>query len=215
MKKLFYISLFVFSFNIQASVDCKIFKDIGCLITPDNNHGRLIIFFRGHFQGTGRVPPSQTIKSALSVIRQFKLKNFSEINQSIILVTGSSHLSINSKILSQLEFEYKELYFAAHSGGYKGLGETLKNIKPDLIYPKKIIMLDNFYSTQEDFHSLLENSIQEGSHCVGFLTKHNLERYRKYYRHLGCVANGPQGFSHSGSVPACLKQFLTENKCTL
>ena len=76
-----------------------------------------------------------------------------------------------------------KVILASHSGAYHGLDKTLKYLKRDSYDFRlvKIIMLDNFYF-ESSTTDLVKEYIDEGVECTGFLTAHNLERYKARFK---------------------------------
>jgi len=197
----------------KSSIKCNPINDKACLIINENsNNDELIIFFRGHYKRSGRLPSELYIKAAKSAISNFNLEDLFLEKNTPVLVTGSSHLDITKSDIEKIESLYqisiKTIHMAAHSGGYVGMGQTLSLLKKDDININNILMLDSWYSSSANFHKLIKSYILKGSSCIGFTTYHNQERFERFYRSLGCKSEGPDGYTHNASVYPFLKRNI-------
>ena len=210
----------------KTVVDCDNFQSTGCLITPSgykSSEGKLIVFIRG-FWGDykGHVPEEKLVDSANQISKKFRLFELAVKTGSSVLVIASSNLSLTEDILARVESEtakqlnkpshhFNEITLAAHSGAYVGLMSSI-----DLLLNEstnrlnKIIMLDSYYTSKNES---IANAVKKGHACVGFLTQHNKSRFDTYYQPIGCISDGPEGYKHSDSVPACLEQYLYKDHC--
>jgi len=206
MKKLLMFLLFI---SGQLIFACNEMKDIGCFIMVEDK-APLVIYFRGHNKGRAELANDELFDSASQVAKKAQLAQLALKLKVNILVTGSSRIIVTKTLLENYDFD--KLYLAAHSGGYYGLWKTLedKTLFPHL---KKLIFLDSYYSESKQFHQLIADLSNNDIPCVGYLTEHNLKRFNRHYKNLGCTKNGPEGFQHSKDVNRCLSQFIQGNEC--
>ena len=189
------LAIFIASSQAANAISCH---NKSCFI--DQKSKKTLVFLRGHYKGSGKLPSSQFMKVAKLAIKQFQLEKLATTKKINILVTGSSHLGFSPE-----EIQGNHIILASHSGGYVGMWETLEAFSEEQERIKSIIMLDSWYSTKKAFHQLIDSFKVP---CMGFLTQHNLARYNKYYKPLGCMASGPSGYTHSGSVHNYLLDHL-------
>lgn len=193
--------------------------------------GKIIVYLRGHYEGSGSWPEARWIELAGQAINEFKLTELLEDQLAdVVVVSGSSQVPFRQEVYEQLKKELKnifpsptpdlpdtkwELFLSAHSGGYVGLSITLQN---NAFPIKELWMLDNYYSTREPVINILNTAVKNGLGCRGFITKHNLLRYQTHYAKAGCHVEGTLEsewtvFDHNGSVLPCLKAFSKQARC--
>ncbi len=218
MKHLFILSFLfcpMMSFCGEL-LDCQLLpENRGCLYLPDSSktYSNVLVFLRGKFEGNAVVPKEDRERAALQALESFGLKEKAKQLDAALFVTGSPHYGLlkdDIESLATRKFVTSDsgLYLASHSGGYMGLWRTLESYESE---PKRLLgifMLDNFYSRKEPFLVLLKSVVGQGVRCIGFLTDHNVERFESLYKKIPCKADGPEGFSHSGSVSTCLDHYL-------
>lgn len=224
------------TFNAYAqNADNNSQNEINCLSLDSENSGKaclywpssdkpsgLIIFIRGHWRNyQGQVPSSLWPQSAKEALAQYGWRRFVEKTHWAVVILPSSHLSLSfedyEKILEQHDWSHEmPVWLASHSGGYFGLDQSLKSWPLDK-WPliKKILMLDNFYSSNATLINNLKAYVQAGGLCQGFLTAHNLTRYQTYYASLPCPVSGPKGANHDGSVATCLLSSVLFGQCSV
>jgi len=214
--------LFVLFFSLKAisstTVDCDIFAKYGCLVkNSENPSSKVLIFIRGLYERSGTIPEGPKRKQAsMAAITFYQFEALAEEKGIEIFVTGSSHLGIDEYLFKLIKD--RDYSLASHSGGYFGLFESLRfNEKENLAKPQSIYMLHNFYSQVPANLEVLKESLNNNIECLGFLTNHNLDRYKRLYQNLGCKIDGINGgnYSHSGSVTPCLKNYLEQKSCAL
>lgn len=136
---------------------------------------------------------------------------------SSVFTTGSSHIGLTMEemdlILEKANAKY--LIFASHSGGWKGLRNTLLPAK--VSYWEKVTgiwLLDNYYSNSTLANDL-ERNLGNGflkENCYGFVTQHNMERYKASYKRI-CPKTKTSGVTHSGGVLRCMPWFENHQEC--
>lgn len=220
MKLLIFLFCFlIFSFSLIASTDCETLSRKSCIYTSENfinSPTKVLIYHRGHLNGQSDFPANRRIRSARNIItyNQFGLVAVANKNNLLLIVNGSSRVDITKEELHLVLTKYKvkldRLYIAAHSGGYYGLNNTLRNLHHDF-FIEKIMMLDSYYSTNPSgLLGIMPNVLSEGTLCTGFHTRHNKERLKNYYQNdeVYCHSEGPEGMNHNESVgPILMRQI--------
>jgi hypothetical protein len=209
----------------QAMVqrDCLILPKNGCLLMPEGTSQGLVIYLRGHYATfRGHVPEANRADSIAEALKVYQLEHLAQASGMAIFVSASSHLSYDNAMLTKLGQRLQQstsspinVYLAAHSGGYRGMFDSLRLLSPSNQQwsIKSLIMLDNFYSTQVLDLETLRSAHLAGISCHGFFTDHNQKRFEKLYAPLGCQAQGPQGFNHVTSVKSCLLDYIQGADC--
>lgn len=206
------------------SEDCGVFNvDHGCIINPAKrtNKSNLIIYIRGLYKGMRTVPTDQRSASIddLTDGTYHLRKMIQDAGISMYLTsvhTNSFDKTMINKLVDYMELaDDAKLILVSHSGGYRGLYETLKNLNksPAKIEVSKIIMLDNFYMSK-DWVPTFKQTVEAGASCRGFLTKHNETRYNERFKEkVKCEVDGPSGFNHITSVDKCLIKYINDQSC--
>lgn len=209
--------------EVQESLDCKL-SSKGCLLKRDSN--TLIIFFRGwvsphmanRYKGSRKqVHPDDWQKAAEDLL--FEDLKLAEIPvESSLFVVGSAHLGLTLEELLILmdESEADYLYFASHSGGYKGMRQTILPMPLEFWENVKgIWMLDNYYGGAGFAGDLKRNFGEEflERSCFGFVTEHNRQRYNSSYRSF-CPQTLVNQVGHSEGVGVCLPFFEKGQSCS-
>ena len=204
------------TFGQSSKVECVAFREMGkfCYPTGPTGPAPLLVFIRGLYQGSGRVESTAArMTAANAALEAYQLSSFKRP----VLIMGSSHLGLEQTSILELEAlyqrynlgEFTQYTLAAHSGGYDGLFATLREaVSLQIPMPEAIIMLDNFYSVQPANTELYRKVLEGGVSCGGFLTDHNLDRYRRLYKNPKCTVIGPENQNHNTSVLPTLQKFL-------
>ncbi|MBI5203128.1 MAG: hypothetical protein HY925_16175 [Elusimicrobia bacterium] len=200
------------------AAECAPLGGIGCFYVPDSlprgAKPPLLVYFRGHWGDyKGSVPVELRTASARDALDQFELHRLAETEKIAILVTGSSDVGVSNEVLSTVRrkngLEFGALYFASHSGGYLGLSSSIgRTLRAD-----RIVMLDNFYFGT-DLARVIQQQVAAGSVCTGFYTKHNQDRWERYFKNgVYCPVDTGQGIEHNASVNRCLGKYLKSTTC--
>lgn len=230
MKKtfLFFVALFcsligTSLFAQDQEIDCS-FSKKGCLLKRESE--TVVIFFRGwvspsemhRYRGLRKqIEPAYWTKSAKDLLTRGDMIVGNANLTSSVFATGSSHVALTmdemDSILEKANAKY--LIFASHSGGWKGLRNTLLPAK--LSYWDKLIgvwLLDNYYSNATLSNDLKRNLGTEflRENCYGFTTQHNLARYKATYQSI-CPKTKTSGVTHSGGVLQCMPWFENHQEC--
>ncbi len=205
-----------------AVVDCQLIEK-GCLLK--RNSQRLIIFFRGwvspsmaHRYGGSRKQVSQRDWAKAAEDLLFEDLALAEIPlESSLFVVGSAHLGLSQEELLLLmeESGAEEIVFAAHSGGYKGMSQTILPMPLDFwSVVSGIWLLDNYYGGASFANDLERNFDREflKSACFGFVTDHNHQRFDSSYKSF-CPQTLTHGVGHSQGVNICLPFFERGEEC--
>lgn len=222
MLRLILLFLLPLSAIEAVEQDCQLLPKIGCLLTPQGPIQGLVVYLRGHYSSfRGHVPEANRADSIAEALQTYQLEQLAQNSSMAIFVSASSHLSFDNAMLEILRQQLQHtatplaIYLAAHSGGYRGMFDSLRalTLASDKWAIKSLIMLDNFYSTDVLDMDTLKNARQAGVSCLGFLTGHNQMRFEKFYAPLGCQVQGPQGFNHVTSVKDCLLDYIQGADC--
>lgn len=203
----------------DSVIDCETLKGKSCVYIPSLSSGiptRALVYHRGHLGGKSDFSATKRMKSALDIInyKQFGLVNVANKKNLLLIVNGSSRVHLSKKdlllVLNKYQIQLDELYVAAHSGGYAGMNHTLRHLGSQF-FISKIIMLDSYYSTKpKGLLEIMPKILAKGTACVGFHTRHNKERYEKFYNNdkVHCDSDGPRGMNHNDSVGPVLSQSI-------
>ncbi len=194
----------------------------GCVYKPKNinNPHELIIYIRGVFAGVHQVPPHLHQASIDQLKNTLRLPEIANQMGAPIYMTSSATSAFTSADLVRLAQLLGlatpiKVTIAAHSGGYKGMQQTLLNLTsmPEGFALKQILMLDNFYM-DPDWINAFEQAVNNGASCRGYITDHNMARFTSRFKtKVPCQVEGPKGFNHEGDLRRCLVNFLAEKKC--
>lgn len=200
-----------------AARECRPLSTAGCYFAPKaapSGDAELLVYFRGFWRGhgDGRVPVGERQASSKQALEFYGLE--AAAPGAVILVTGSSDSGISENEITAIERElgvsFKQIYLAAHSGGYNGLLKSL----PGLRQPSRIVMLDNFYFTDAGSAKLIQNRVAAGASCSGFYTDHNEDRWRHgFSNRVDCAVVKRDDLGHDRGVNACLGPFLLGGTC--
>ncbi|OGS28604.1 MAG: hypothetical protein A2218_07295 [Elusimicrobia bacterium RIFOXYA2_FULL_53_38] len=228
MKREISISLaIVFSFfaatvsKARQAPDCAAFKTTGCYFNGAKPGAKapLLIYYRGHLSAqnypTGGLygghitGPANILSSARSALTFYGLKQLALDKGLVVLVTGSSDISVLQievdDLQSELGYVFPRVSLAAHSGGYVGLSRSIGTLNR----VDDIILLDPFYT---DFAAKIRPRILEGAACSGFYTPHNAKRYKQYFSGLGCQVEARTGAAdHENWVAPCLEHAFSKD----
>lgn len=202
MLKLLFLFILFSRALVAADYNCAILKfDEGCLITPSVQKvdEQILIYFRGHLDGSGHIPAKDRISSAKQATKFYGLEKLADSKGISIFVTGSSHIRISQSDLDILKpSSTSEVLLASHSGGFVGLHKSL------LTYSQKIhsiYMLDNFYFGESLTHKI-KDFLNKGAKCSGFFTEHNRNRFQTRFKSIIEDKNCPveKSGSHNGHV---------------
>lgn len=217
--KIVALLMLLFSLNAFSSIEeyCNYFEHGFCVTRGSDikNSKAVLIYLRGHWNYRGNVPTPELPNSIEQALNYYDLrKNQKKVNLPMI-VSSSSHLSLNISKLEELGVDdSKEIILASHSGGYLGLLYTLSNLKNSSYKIKKIIMLDNFYFGKAST-PLIKSYIDQGSECNGFYTQHNEARLEQ--RFLPEIPNElcpiQKKKYHNQDVNDCLAQYIQGESC--
>jgi prenyltransferase beta subunit len=220
MKLTLCLITILFTLNIHA-IECVHFDGFRCIYSPKeiNSNAQLLVYFRGHWNYRGDVPKSKRRDSINEVFKRYDLKVISNKLEMPLLVTSSSHLGVNKKIiidaLKLLNLPLNtEIIFASHSGGYKGYLRSLKNLQSSELIISDLLMLDNFYFHKSN-SALIKSYIQKGSNCSGYYTRHNQSRLDSRFTNQVSKSqcNIELRVNHNLSVNNCLTKYLTQQSC--
>jgi len=165
-------------------------SQVGTLVkVPNSDCKTLRVYFPGHAQELelkGSVPQKREREWAEALLKSENYKLAAAITTSTCptLILGDSIKTIKaSEIASQLtESEAISIELYSHSGGYVGMNASLEMWEEnEFSKVKKIVLLDNFYSSalastlKEKFGDKLKQM------CKGFYTPHNADRFKSYY----------------------------------
>jgi hypothetical protein len=195
----------------------------GCLYEPSSHlpeNDTLVLYIRGNYKGRADVPAAQTQNSINELIQLFQLGKVSEETSLPLYMTTSSNNNFDVRQILHLSAGLKlrhpvKIIIAAHSGGYRGMYQTLQNLLslPQDYQVIRLIMLDNFYM-EDAWVQIFSDYINSGTECRGFVTDHNVRRLRdRFLPQVRCQVEGPQGFEHNQSVVSCLKPYLSGKNC--
>ena len=157
----------------------------------------------GHITGQANI-----LSSARSALNFYGLKKLAQDRGFVVLVTGSSDISVVQsdvdRLQSELGYVFPRVYVAAHSGGYSGLRQSIGTF--DRV--DNIVLLDPFYA---DFSAGIRPRILQGAACSGFFTPHNAQRYEQYFSGLGCYVQARSAASdHENWVAPCLQRAFSK-----
>lgn len=210
----------------ELELDCQTVKK-GCLLK--RNSDTVIIFFRGFRNGSSTPAPENkwTDRAAEMMLNPKEIgsditTSLSELElESSIFTLASYEMALSSneleKILKASNANY--FIFAAHSGGHRGLDNTLKAKDFELSHlVKSVWMLDNFYRpalarTMSDVLGI--NFLKE--YCFGFVTAHkNNEQRKRYDNHFKNICPNvlTRGVSHTSGVIKCMPYFERDEPCS-
>lgn len=197
-----------------SRAQCLPFPDKGCYLP---GKGPLLIYLRGHLNGSGTVTGSaEILASARQAFDSYGLAKTAASKDLALLVTGSSHLSVLQSDVAKLEAKlgrrFDKVYVAAHSGAYVGLAPTLDSLQQ----VDRVVLLDCFYGTGSlpALASRVARWEGGGAACTGFLTPHNLKRYETYFKGTRCgIDKRPSDSEHNTRVPKCLSSYLDGPGC--
>lgn len=204
------------------SLNCQLLQK-GCLLKRSSK--KLIIFFRGwvspsmanRYGGSRKQVAEKDWQAAAEDLLFEDLALAGIPIESSLFVLGSSHLSLSMEELLTLmdESEATELIFASHSGGYKGMRQTLLPIPLEFWeIVSGIWLLDNYYGGAAFAGDLERNFGREflQRNCFGFTTDHNLARFNSSYKSF-CPQTLTRGVGHSEGVNVCLPFFEKGEEC--
>jgi hypothetical protein len=215
------ITVLILFISIQAfgNIDCSpLGVEHGCFYKPEKivSNDKLIIYFRGLFEGRSKVPIQKRMESINELENRYKLHSWSIENKTPIYLMSTNYNFITKDQISKLATymglsENYKLIFISHSGGYRGLYHSLNEL--DDLKLEKLIMLDNFYMDME-WIPTFKNAMKDGVQCIGFLTKHNLRRYtERFAPSVECRVEGPENFDHLKDVSYCLSKYIQGKLC--
>ena len=202
---------------------CAAFGSLGCYYVPASAKGQaempLLVYVRGWYGGhRWHVPAAKRLAAARLAFSDFKMGELAESEKMALLITGSSNLGVLPEYLEAMEkiagARLPKLIVASHSGGWRGLAQTLKKVPA----VERLILLDNFYFMDEDpsLARAIERAVQGGAVCTGFFTRHNAARYGKFSKLASCPADRYQGKNveyHHDGVTECLGAYLERTSC--
>lgn len=205
-----------------AASDCVAFGSQSCWYagTGANQSGSatVLVYFRGHWGDyKGNVPAGTRLASARQAFSAYELKRAADENKVVVLVTGSSDVSVSEEDLDKLaeaaKVKFTGRWLASHSGGFVGLGASLKKLGP----VNRVVLLDTFYFG-EDLSKLVAARVAAGAVCTGFLTPHNKDRWSKrfvpFVAEKACPVNLYTAHSeHEDAVRRCLSPYLSRTTC--
>lgn len=184
----------------------------------DAGRAAVLVYFRGHWGDyKGDVPPGERLASARSAFSTYELKRVADDNKLIVLVTGSSDVSVSDRDLDDIAAAAKatiaSLRLAAHSGGFVGLGASLKQLG----FAERIILLDAFYFG-EDLSKQVAERVARGAACTGFTTPHNKKRWSERFAARlpgkACPIDHYLAASeHEDAVRRCLGPYQSRTTC--
>lgn len=206
----------------DAEVNCQV-SSKGCLLKR-NSH-QLIIFFRGwvspsmanRYKGSRKEVHADSWRHSARDLLFEDLKLGSLPLDSSLFVTGSSHLGLSQEEINDLmeESGATELFFASHSGGFKGLRQTILPMPVSFwSQVQGVWLLDNYYggaSFAQDLERNFGRDFLKDS-CFGFVTEHNRERYEASYKRI-CPNTLVNQVGHSQGVGVCLPFFEKGLSC--
>jgi hypothetical protein len=206
----------------EAMVDCQLL-DKGCLLKRDS--GRLIIFFRGwvspsmanRYGGSRKEVAQRDCAKAAEDLLFEDLQMANIPLESSLFVVGSAHLGLSQEelILLMEESGAQEVIFASHSGGYKGMRQTILPMPLEFWrVVSGIWLLDNYYGGAGFANDLERNFGFDflASSCFGFVTDHNHQRFESSYKRF-CPQTLTHGVGHSQGVNVCLPFFERGEEC--
>lgn len=199
--------------------ECLALGTVGCYMAPQITAGAepaLLVYFRGFWRGhgDGRVPEGERLASSRQALDFYGLEAAAAQAGAVVLITASSDIPVTEKDITAIEaamgVSFKKLHLAAHSGGYNGLFKSLSGLRQ----PDHIVMLDNFYFTDEAKAKLVQDKVRSGAVCSGFYTSHNEARWRDGFKNqVDCAVEKKDDLGHEGGVKACLGAYLTKGTC--
>lgn len=202
--------------TVASPADCVPFQGKGCVY--DGGEGALLLYFRGHLNGSGNITgPERILASSRQALESYGIRKAADQLGLTALVTGSSHIPVTRKDVERLEAalgrKFPLVLVAAHSGGYVGLSASLDGL------PRvdSLSLLDCFYGS--DIQTALASKVaareEQGAACRGFATPHNLKRYRTYFQPLSrcAVEARPSDAEHESRVSRCLPHYLAGRAC--
>ena len=215
------LALFLLLPAAAAANDCVAYGSQMCWYAGKGvnaNEATVLVYFRGHWGDYGgNVPADQRLAGARSAFKTYELKRVADDNKVVVLVTGSSDVSVSDRDLEKVAEAAKvtvaSRWLASHSGGFVGLGASLKKLG----YAGRIIMLDTFYFG-EDLSKDIAARVAKGAVCTGFTTPHNKkrwsERFAPHVPEKSCPINHYNaGSEHEDAVRRCLAPYLSRTTC--
>jgi hypothetical protein len=204
----------------KSGPDCVAFGAKGCYFNgaEPGVKAPLLVYYRGFLlnsnypagglSGGHITGQANILSSARSALKFYGLKQLAQDHGFVVLVTGSSDISVVQSDVDQLQTElgyiFPRVYVAAHSGGYVGLRQSI-NTFDRVDY---IVLLDPFY---EDFSAKIRPRIIQGAGCSGFYTPHNAQRYNEYFSGIGCSVQARTSASdHEKWVAPCLQRAFSK-----
>lgn len=203
----------------KAAADCRRLGDVGCWYAPAAVRRKalpeLIVYLRGHWNGSGNIPPERRLESSRQAFAFYGLEELARRRQAAVLVTGSSWVGVTHDEIESIErslsTRFERIVVAVHSGGYVGLEKTLDASVFSRV--NRLVMLDNFYFSV-DFARRIGGLTAVGLPCIGYYTEHNQERYETRFKpNAECRVEARDDFGHEGAVKRCLARYLDGLPC--